>query len=306
MLEEKYLLDEINKNYHFNMSDIKVLREGGCVSYIASNSNEKYFVKIISNAFADTAKQSVEVLLYLHERQFPVPEIMMTLSKKPYTQILVQNELVMLIMLEYIEGREPDEMEGLEKIGELTGNMHKIMSEYKGILPKQDKRFFIDRYIELLKEKNYDPVKIADFIRYGEKVWSRVELLPKGFSHGDLHRGNILVTKKQQYYFLDFDTSSLAFPMYDIMVMCNRTDYFNFNKDDLVKSKNALEQFLVGYLKYREVSVDERNSFYDLIGIYHYQLQATIIEIYGLKCIDEAFIDSQLEWLMKLENSRAY
>jgi hypothetical protein len=43
----------------------------------------------------------------------------------------------------------------------------------------------------------------------------------------------------------------------------------------------------------------ELRAFYDLIAVYHYQLQATIIEIHGLDCVDEAFLDQQLDWLMR-------
>lgn len=40
-------------------------------------------------------------------------------------------------------------------------------------------------------------------------------------------------------------------------------------------------------------------AFYDLIAIYHFQLQATIIEIYGLDCVDEKLLNKRLNWLMR-------
>lgn len=106
-------------------------------------------------------------------------------------------------------------------------------------------------------------------------------------------------TSSGKYYILDFDTSSNAFPIYDIMIMCNSTNYFDFDEEGYQKAKSTYEYFLKGYTKYCTLSNMELKAFYDLIAIYHYQLQATIIEIYGLDCVDEKFLDKQLDWLMR-------
>ena len=37
--------------------------------------------------------------------------------------------------------------------------------------------------------------------------------------------------------------------------------------------------------------------FPDLIALYHFALQATIIEIFGMDCVDEEFFRRQLAWL---------
>ena len=39
------------------------------------------------------------------------------------------------------------------------------------------------------------------------------------------------------------------------------------------------------------------------VAIRHFQLQATILEIYGVDCIDEGFIDGQLYWLNKWQEA---
>ena len=59
------------------------------------------------------------------------------------------------------------------------------------------------------------------------------------------------------------------------------------------------ERFLAVYTKHRTLTDAERAAFYDLIAVRHYQLQATIIEIFGFDCVDEAFIDNQLDWLSR-------
>jgi hypothetical protein len=34
-----------------------------------------------------------------------------------------------------------------------------------------------------------------------------------------------------------------------------------------------------------------------MIALYHFALQATIIEIFGIDCVENAFFDRQLAWL---------
>ena len=47
------------------------------------------------------------------------------------------------------------------------------------------------------------------------------------------------------------------------------------------------------------MSREEQEAVYDLLAVYHFQLQATIIEIYGPDCVDDAFLDNQLDWLLR-------
>lgn len=54
---------------------------------------------------------------------------------------------------------------------------------------------------------------------------------------------------------------------------------------------------LTEYLKYNSLTKAETDAFYDLIALYHFALQATIIEIFGLDCVDHEFLDRQLGWL---------
>ena len=58
------------------------------------------------------------------------------------------------------------------------------------------------------------------------------------------------------------------------------------------------------YLKYNSLSKAEIAAFYDLIALYHFALQATIIEIFGIDCVDKEFFDRQLNWLYKWREQR--
>jgi Ser/Thr protein kinase RdoA (MazF antagonist) len=298
-LDEKKIIKALYDSYNIKFNTMELLREGGCVSYCVFAENEKYFMKIIPSAFMDTAKQSFSILMYLEEKGFPSPRIILTKNGFPYFEIDESEGKSFVALFEYIDGQEPDEGMDFIAIGELIGQLHNIMCEYKGELPVRSKEFFVDRYINILKKKYYNANKVEMFREYGDILWGRIENLPRGFCHGDLHRGNLLRTPSNKYYLLDFDTSCNAFPVYDIMIMCNSTNYFDFDEEGYEKSESTYEAFLKGYTKYRTLSDMEVKAFYDLIAIYHYQLQATIIEIHGLDCVDEKFLDKQLDWLMR-------
>lgn len=299
MIEMQNILSILNNHYNVKFNTIELLRQGGCTTYLVRSEKEKFLLKIISPAFMDNTKQSFNILLYLNNAGFPVPRIILSVNGAPYIEFNDSDNYCYLILFEFIDGREPDEGEDVEIIGELIGRLHNIMQEYRGDLPIHGKEFFIDRYIKIMEQKNYDVDKTKKFRDYGNIIWKRADSLPRGFCHGDMYRGNLLRTPSGGYYILDFDTSCIAFPMYDIMIICNATNYFDFDKSGYTKSRHIYERFLKGYTKYCTLNEMEIGSFFDLIAIYHYQLQATIVEIYGLNCIDDEFLDKQLDWLMR-------
>lgn len=291
-MNDTEILELLRKNYDISMDSIIFNRKGGCVSYIVNSSNEKYFLKIIDNAFLNTAIQSIDIQRYLIKNDFPVPKIINTNDNTPY--FIYENQL--FVLYEYIDGVEPNLDENAEEIGELVGKLHKLMSSYSSELTTHNKEFFVDRYIDILRTKHYPDEKLNEYIEIGNSLWDSVEDLPYEFCHGDLHRGNLLKTKDNKIYMLDFDTSCFAPQLFDIAVMCDTTDYFNFDKNEFQHTTDIFNRFMSEYSKYDEIDFTT-NQFYDFISLRHFQLQATIVEIYGLDCIDEEFIDKQLEWI---------
>ena len=136
-------------------------------------------------------------------------------------------------------------------------------------------------------------------MKYGNELWEKVKDLPRGYCHGDMHSGNMQKTPHGKIYLLDFDTSCIGFPMYDITLFCNRTNYFEYDEQGHEKSRIMLNRFLSEYKKYNKISQNEINAFYDLIALYHFTLQATMIDLYGLDCVNNTFFDKQLNWLYK-------
>ncbi len=289
---ETEILNVLKENYNNQITGIEFIRQGGCMSYAVKSDNNKLFLKIIGNAFTNTAIQSVHIQEYLINNKLPVPKIIYTNLGKPYLEI--ENQL--FVMYEFVEGTEPALKRNIEYIGKLVGRLHSLMNNYKGDLTKQEKAFFVDRYINILKYRGYNNKQLSEYIEVGISLWNSVKNLPYGFCHGDLHRGNLLKTSNNEIYILDFDTACFAPQLFDIAVLCDTTDYFNFNKKDFNRTTNIFNRFIKEYSRYNPTDFT-LNQFYDFIALRHFQLQATIVEIYGSDCIDEKFIDKQLDWI---------
>ncbi|HBN83738.1 MAG TPA: hypothetical protein DDZ89_07815 [Clostridiales bacterium] len=287
------ILNILNKSYPICFDKLEQLRDGGSTSYAVVSGGDKYFLRVIKPAFFDTAIKGVDIQVFLQNKGFPVPPVVRAANGLPYFRM--DGEL--LILYEFIEGSESNPEQDAEAIGELVGKLHSVMKDYPGELVKRDKQFYIGRYIDILEKKQYP--KTDEFFTYGETLWDHVKDLPHGYCHGDMYDGNIHKTPDGKFYVLDFDTSCEGFPMYDLALICNKTHYFGFNESGFGKSKEVLSRFLPGYMKHITLNQTEANAFYDLIALYHFALQATIIEMYGPNCVDNTFLDEQLDWLYK-------
>ena len=286
-MDEKTLQNILTVDYGIESSSLEFLREGGAHTYIV-NGKTKYLLKVIGAAFSDTARQSVAIMRYLEEKDFPVPKTILTKSGESIFETEANGEKKLIVLMEFIEGNEPKLEICAAEVGALVGRFHQLMEEYPLELLSHGKEFFIDRYLNFLRQKNYP--RIAEYEELGRRLWNKVKTLPNGLCHGDLHRGNLLQNPAGRIYLLDFDTACRAPLMFDVMVMCDMTNYFNLQPEDIDETKEVYQKFLSGYSKYHKLSHEEILSFPYWVAIRHFQLQATILEIHGVDCIDEGFI----------------
>ncbi len=295
-MDETTLKDILILNYGIESASLEFLREGGCHTY-AVNGKNKYLLKVIGSAFSDTARQSVSIMRYLEKNGFPVPKTILTKSGETIFETEIESEKKLIVLMEFIDGDEPELEKYASEVGGLVGRFHQLMEKYPEKIVPKSKEFFIGRYLDFLRKKNYP--RIAEYEELGERLWDKVKNLSLGNCHGDLHRGNLLQKPDGQIFLVDFDTACRAPVMFDVMVMCDMTDYFNLKNEDIKLTKEVYQKFLSGYSGYHELSREEILSFPYWVAIRHFQLQATILEIYGINCIDEGFIDGQLYWLNK-------
>ena len=287
------IMQIINKNYPIKVSRLELLRDAGSIAYTVFSHEEKYFLRVIKPAFFDTAIKGAEIQLFLKNQDYSVPRIIFTHNGLSH----VNNEDTLLILYEFIQGTDSDPIQDAEPIGALVGKLHQIMKEYPSGLVKRDKQFYIGRYIDILRIKEYP--KINEYITYGNGLWEAIKGLPTGYSHGDMYSGNIRKASDDMLYIHDFDTSCEGFPMYDIALICNMTEYFNFDERNYDRSNKVFLRFLSEYGKYNSITEEEAAAFHALIAVQHFSTQATIMEIFGHDCIDYKVMDNQLDWLYR-------
>ncbi len=289
----KALIDLLNENYAINFDRIEMMRDMGSTSYSAYSDGEKYFLRVINPAFYDTAMNGADIQLFLQKQGFPVPRIILTNEDQPYAR----TDNRMLILYEFIEGSDVDPEQDAEAIGALVGRLHQVMKTYPGNLAKRDRYFFIGRYIDILQRKQYP--RTDEYLAYGDALWEDIRDLPRGYCHGDMYDGNIRKAQDGRLYIHDFDTSCEGFPMYDPTLICNKTQYFEFEERNYERSNRLLSRFVPEYAKYSPISPAEVDAFHALIAIQHFSTQATVMEIFGIDCLDEKDMDNQLDWLYK-------
>ena len=294
------LQEILTEYYGIENRSLEFLREGGTHTYIV-NGKPKHLLKVIGSAFSKTARQSVSIMRYLEENGFPVPAIILTKSGDAIFETDDEGEKKLIVLMKFIDGDEPELEKCASEVGGLVGRFHQLMEKYPAELTLHGKEFFIDRYLGFLRKKNYP--RITEYEELGDCLWNKVKDLPQGICHGDLHRGNLLQNPDGKIYLVDFDTACRAPYMFDVMVMCDMTDYFNLKQKDIELTKKVYRKFLSGYSDHHTLSREEIRSFLYWVAIRHFQLQATILEIHGADCIDEGFIDGQLYWLNKWQEA---
>lgn len=295
------ILNTLKKIYKMPFDDIRLHRDMIGYVCIVSAGKERYIMKLFRSNHTNQALQSIEIMKYLYEADYPVPYIIPTASGNSNFNYDDQGENRIGVLYEFIDGIEPDKDRNIETIGRQTGQLHHLMKQYNYNLCQHDEPFFIDRYINILNAMKYP--NVDKFIEYGDLLWKSVENLPRGFCHGDYHTGNMLISKKGQYVLFDFDAAAYAFPTYDIAVISDSTDYFSYSGSMYLDTAHMLNRFLKGYLEYNTISDEEISKVYTFIAIRHFEVQATIIENLGLSCVDTDFIDNQYNWLMEWDSS---
>ena len=189
------IINILNDHYPIHFVKYEQLRDGGSTSYAVFSGSDKFFLRVVKPAFFDTAIIGVNIQVFLQNKEFPVPPVIHTKDGMLYVQ--TQNKL--FILYEYIEGVESNPEQDAESIGELVGNLHRVMKDYSGKLVKRDKHFYIGRYIDILRNRKYP--RAEEIFVYGEQLWEKIKGLPRGFCHGDMYSGNIHKTPDGNYIY---------------------------------------------------------------------------------------------------------
>ncbi len=292
----------INRFYPINCNHVALHRDWiGYVYFIQDKSN-RYVLKLYRTFDTNNALHSIGIIAYLSKNDYPVTTIVPTVNDDMYITINTPQGEAVAILYDFIDGEEPTLDTEIEKIGHQIGKLHKFMNQYTNPLVSRGKEYFIDRYITLFHEMGYHQRRIDELEQYGKELWKRMEQLPKGFCHGDLHTGNMLQTESGRYVLFDFDVASYAYPVIDVATLCDSSNYFHLDPLAYDNTLKRFERFYKGYSMECTISDAEIDAIFDFIAIRHYEIQPTIVKCQGLQCISSEFLDKQLEWLFKWKN----
>lgn len=292
----KYLKDI----YNLHLDKISLYRDMIGSVYFLWEKDERYVYKLYRTIDTEAAIQSTQVISYLKKNNFPVVTIVPTKNDELYSNIEMPEGNRIGVLFEYVDGKEPTTEEDIYLIGELTGKMHKIMETYTEDLCKLRKSHYIDRFIGIMQDMNFEVIKIDEMYNHGVELWNKILDLPKGFCHGDLHTGNLLKTKKGEIIFLDFDICSNSYPIFDVATICDDTNFTAVNEKDIEKTYHNFKKFYNGYSKEKKLSNLEKSVIFDCIAIHHYELLGTIslyrAPLEGDHWLNDKFFDLHYTW----------
>jgi Ser/Thr protein kinase RdoA (MazF antagonist) len=296
------LLKSINQLYKVDVVKVNLHRDMIGRIYFFQSNNKKYVLKLYRISKCNDAFQTIDILQYLRENGYPAISIVPTKNDEMSVYLDTPEGHCVGILFDFVEGKEPDRKIEIENIGLQIGWLHRLMEKYPYKLINKTKSDYIDDYISIMREVNYSPKRIIELEKYGNELWKRIWILPKGFCHGDLHTGNMLQTEASNYVLLDFDDASRDFPIMDVAYLSDDTSFNNFSEESYDKTSRLFDRFYNGYIKERTISAVEINAIYDFVAIRHFQIIARIVRCQGIQSIDQEDMDKQYEWLLHWKN----
>jgi Ser/Thr protein kinase RdoA (MazF antagonist) len=111
------LLAQIKYHYGDDFEKLNMLRDWIGQVYEVTNKNKRYITKVFRKEHTRQALQSVEVMMYLKDNNFPVPGIIPALDGNKY---FVYHDRI-VVLYEYIDGEHADQAGNLFTVGEQSG-----------------------------------------------------------------------------------------------------------------------------------------------------------------------------------------
>lgn len=298
------LLAIINDHYLINATKMYLYRDMIGSVYFLESDNRKYVFKLFRREDTEQVLQSLEIISYLRSFDYPVVTVIaMPDSGAMHMMLDLPEGKRAGVLYEFLEGTVPDFAAGdITAVGQQIGRLHNLMANYPKPLIRRAKSFYIDRYIDLLRENGYDAAKTATLAEYGDRLWGNMEQLPGGFCHGDLHSGN-MIKIGERFVLFDFDVASHTYPVIDAATLSDGTNYNRLDDSAYDNTRRKFERFYQGYFRERTLTDREIDAIFDFIAIRHYELNATITEyrmpFRGMSFMSVAGFDDQYEWLMR-------
>ena len=305
---EEYISSIAAESYGIAPLKTLLYRISGGMLYFIETGDRKYVFKVFSSyetrdtvhSQAHRAKESFGVINHLYENGFAVPKIYTAADGKLWCEFPIAEGSGTGALFEYIEGDAVDYSDIADDIAETTASMHNIMNDYAGTLSRLDEDFYIGRMMKILRKYYDENDKIRELEQFGSFAFDKIRDLPQGFCHGDFGTHNI-ASKDGRLYVFDFDVASRAYPMFDIALICDTSNFWKFDTKAIRKTKDNICRFADIYTKHCTLTEEEINSFIYFLALRQYEVRATVAHISlpktGAHFLNEAYLNSLHDWM---------
>ncbi len=162
-MEYNSLVNDINSLYQLNINNIELYRDMIGRVYFLQSNDKRYVFKIYRDFKTDDALQTVHILDYLKANSYPAVSVVRNSKDESNITLNCKDGRGTGILYDYIEGTVPDGKYDAESIGKQIGELHRLMESYPHQLINKTKFDYIDDYISIMREKDFDSEKFLTF-----------------------------------------------------------------------------------------------------------------------------------------------
>jgi Ser/Thr protein kinase RdoA (MazF antagonist) len=298
--QQDALKEAISESHGLQFSTITLHRDMiGFVYMLDAVNGSRYVCKLYRQEHLAQAVQAAEIMHYLAQQEYPVAAIIPTNTGQLFTHLATPQGTTIAVLYRFVVGSEPDFSAEITVLGKQIGWLHSLMDAWPQKLISRDKAFYCDRYIHMLRQRDYDASKIAALDDYATQLWHTMSCATRGFCHGDLHSGNMFLTAHGCYVLYDFDAAAQSHPIIDVSTLSNCSDFNRLSPTMYDATMHRFEQFYAGYSHHRTLTTTDIQAMLAFVAIRHYELIATIASCQGHQELSVSFLDQQFNWLMQ-------
>ncbi len=236
----------VSEQYGIGFNEFRLFRDIGGSIYMTADNTTRYVFKLYKRPYTAKALKAVKVCAYLKDNGFPIVNIIPTPSGDHFIEVDMPEGNRIGVLYEHLEGHTAT-ADDIPTLGATASQLHHLLSKYPEPLPVIGKKYFIDCLIEELSAFGYDTAKISELVALGNELWEDVKDLPIAGIHGDLDLGNIIKSPSGKFTYIDIDNACLAPHVYDIVCLCDKTDFFSLNRQDIDNTIATIHSFMDTY-----------------------------------------------------------
>lgn len=306
---------ELNEIYGISADAFELISDYCASVYVLSADDKKYIFKLHRTFDTEIALQSANIMDYLSAQSFPAVPIVHTKKGHLTFPMSFPEGNRIGTLYDFIDGKMGYDLNFeyfAATLGEIMGHMHLLMDRYDKPLMQYGRDHYVGRCINIMKEFNYSPSKIAELDEYASILWSNVTKTKPGFCHGDFNVSNFILSHDGKYYLFDFDCAGISYPINDVFCICNMTaTIFDFNITSVknyIDATRKLSLIRQGYEKHRKLNDLDIAAVYSFIGLSVFWTMGQVNKYRSLleghrRWIDEQYFDKRYNWLMRWEKA---